>query len=85
MKSEQAYLELADAIKERGNPVCREIDPDLWFPEVGGENFQFRAAKKFCAKCPVKSECLNLALVNQEPFGIWGGLTTRERAKLLRR
>lgn len=82
MRAEQAYLELAEAIRERGTPVCQETDPDLWFPEVGGDNFQFRTAKKFCQRCPVKTECLNVALVNNEQFGIWGGLTTKERLRL---
>lgn len=82
MRAEQAFIELAQAIKKHGTPVCQETDPDLFFPETGGDNFQFRTAKKFCSRCPVKAECLNLALVNNEQFGIWGGLTTKERKKL---
>lgn len=84
MRAEQAFFDLAKAIKKHGTPVCQEVDPDLWFPESGGENFQYRMAKKFCAPCPVKTECLTLALENNEQFGIWGGLTAKERQKLRR-
>jgi WhiB family redox-sensing transcriptional regulator len=39
------------------------------------------AAKAICAKCPVKGRCLDLALANHERWGIWGGMTTKERRK----
>lgn len=55
--------------------VCREVDPELWFPEKGGST---REAKKMCRRCPVSAECLAYGLANEEKFGIWGGYTARE-------
>jgi len=57
---------------------CREFDPDEWFPEVGGNA---RAAKRICADCPVRVECLEYALEGFE-WGVWGGLSTQERRRL---
>lgn len=59
--------------------VCREVDPDLWFPEKG-QNAVW--AKRICAGCPVTAECLEAALARDERFGVWGGLTERERDQL---
>jgi WhiB family redox-sensing transcriptional regulator len=61
--------------------VCAQVDPDLWFPEKGGAT---REAKKVCMSCPVRDECLEYALANEERFGIWGGKSERERRRLLR-
>jgi WhiB family redox-sensing transcriptional regulator len=82
MKPERAFMELAAAIKEHGSPICQEIDGELWFPESGGESHALRQAKQYCEECPVKVQCLNFALANREEYGIWGGLTVRERQKL---
>lgn len=56
--------------------ICREVDPELWFPEQGGHSHY---ASRFCAQCPVQGECLDAALDRDERFGIWGGLNTRQR------
>jgi WhiB family transcriptional regulator, redox-sensing transcriptional regulator len=56
--------------------VCRGIDPDLFFPQRGEPT---DPAKAVCAGCPVAAECLEYALVNGERFGVWGGLSERER------
>lgn len=56
--------------------ACRGMNPDLFFPARGEET---RQAKKVCARCPVREECLDFALENAEKFGIWGGLSERER------
>jgi WhiB family redox-sensing transcriptional regulator len=61
--------------------VCAQIDPDLWFPEKGGST---REAKKTCVGCPVRTECLAFALDNDERFGIWGGMSERERRRLVK-
>ena len=53
-----------------------------FFPEKGGST---REAKRVCATCEVREECLQYALANDERFGIWGGLSERERRKLKRR
>lgn len=61
--------------------LCAETDPEAFFPEKGQSS---RAAKQICMACEVRTECLEAALANQEPFGIWGGLTERERRALRR-
>ncbi|GAB3192622.1 WhiB family transcriptional regulator [Nesterenkonia suensis] len=62
--------------------LCAQTDPEAFFPEKGGST---RDAKKVCAACNVKQECLDYALANDERFGIWGGLSERERRKLRKR
>lgn len=61
--------------------VCAQVDPELFFPEKGGST---RDAKKLCATCPVREECLNAALQRGEYWGIFGGLSPMERRKLRR-
>jgi len=61
--------------------LCAETDPDAFFPEKGGST---REAKKICLGCEVRPECLEWALQNDERFGIWGGLSERERRRLKR-
>jgi len=60
---------------------CLQAEPDTFFPEKGGST---REAKRICAQCTVRAECLEYALANDERFGIWGGLSERERRKLKR-
>ncbi len=62
--------------------LCAETDPEAFFPEKGGST---REAKKICVGCEVRSECLEYALAHDERFGIWGGLSERERRKLKKR
>ena len=57
------------------------VDPDLFFPERGAST---REAKEVCKGCIVRGECLEYALANGEKFGIWGGLSERERRRLRR-
>ena len=79
-------LEVADLLgnapewQERA--LCSQTDPEAFFPEKGGST---REAKRICSRCEVKSECLEYALGHDERFGIWGGLSERERRKLKRR
>jgi WhiB family redox-sensing transcriptional regulator len=62
--------------------LCAQTDPEAFFPEKGGST---REAKKVCLGCDVRGECLEYALSNDERFGIWGGLSERERRKLKKR
>ena len=62
--------------------LCAQTDPEAFFPEKGGST---REAKKVCVGCDVRPECLEYALANDERFGIWGGLSERERRKLKKR
>lgn len=59
--------------------LCAQTDPEAFFPEKGGST---REAKRICQGCEVKGECLEYALANDERFGIWGGLSERERRRL---
>lgn len=61
--------------------VCAQTDPDAFFPEKGGST---KEAKKICNGCPVMKQCREWALDNDERFGIWGGLSERERRRLKR-
>ncbi len=61
--------------------LCAQTDPEAFFPEKGGST---RLAKKVCALCDVSTQCLESALKNDERFGVWGGLSERERRKLRR-
>jgi WhiB family redox-sensing transcriptional regulator len=61
--------------------LCAQTDPEAFFPEKGGST---REAKRICAGCEVRPECLEYALEHDERFGIWGGLSERERRKLKR-
>jgi WhiB family transcriptional regulator, redox-sensing transcriptional regulator len=59
--------------------LCAQTDPEAFFPDKGGST---RQAKQVCMRCPVRVQCLNYALENDERFGIWGGLSERERRRV---
>ena len=59
--------------------LCAQTDPELFFPEKGGST---RAAKRVCAGCPVRAQCLEHALAHDERYGVWGGTSERERRRL---
>ena len=61
--------------------ACRTTDPDTLFVQGAAQN----RAKLVCMGCPVRTECLADALDNRVEFGVWGGMTERERRALLRR
>lgn len=61
--------------------LCAQCDPDSFFPELGQPN-QIHHAKMICRRCPVRAQCLDDALENNERFGIWGGMTVPERERL---
>lgn len=69
------------ALAWQARALCAETDPEAFFPEKGGST---REAKRICEQCEVRKECLDYALRNDERFGIWGGLSERERRKLKR-
>ena len=60
---------------------CLGVDPDLFFPERGAST---REAKAVCRSCEVRVDCLEYALAHGEKFGIWGGLSERERRRVRR-
>jgi WhiB family redox-sensing transcriptional regulator len=65
--------------QERAN--CLGVDPDLFFPERGAST---KEAKAVCHGCEVQQECLEYALRHGEKFGIWGGMSERERRRIRR-
>ena len=60
---------------------CKGQDANLFFPERGAST---RKAKSICRACSVQEECLEYAIDHSEKFGIWGGLSERERRKIKR-
>ena len=82
---EAAVLSLVTDVDEelswQERALCAQTDPEAFFPEKGGST---REAKRICVGCDVKGECLEYALGQDERFGIWGGLSERERRRLKR-
>jgi len=71
-----------DELTWQERALCAQTDPESFFPEKGGST---REAKKVCLSCEVRAECLEYALLHDERFGIWGGMSERERRKLKKR
>jgi WhiB family redox-sensing transcriptional regulator len=65
----------------RDRALCVEVDPELWFPELGANS---PAAKVICARCEVRAQCLAFAVAGNEQYGIWGGLSPMQRRPLHR-
>ncbi|MEV6046870.1 WhiB family transcriptional regulator [Streptomyces xanthochromogenes] len=61
--------------------VCKESDADALFAETARQ----QEAVALCGACPVRTQCLAHALDQRIEFGVWGGMTERERRALLRR
>jgi WhiB family redox-sensing transcriptional regulator len=61
--------------------LCAQTGADFFFPEPGSS---VREAKRICGMCPIRSVCLEYALDNDERFGVWGGLSEKERLELRR-
>lgn len=87
------YLEDFPDFDQVGDPLCSQVDPDMFFPV---ETFQGamrssevylheKEVKAICAECPLKAPCAEYALKDLEIQGIWGGLSWTDRRRLLRR
>ncbi|MFJ8934056.1 WhiB family transcriptional regulator [Streptomyces sp. NPDC102364] len=63
---------------DAGPPPCSAL-PDLWFPERGNTDEQRRYADRVCSMCEHQKTCRDAARDNDEPHGIWGGESTRQR------
>lgn len=88
--SEAAVIELIGMLEAQPQPsdedwpsraVCPQTDPEAFYPEKGGST---KEAKRICLGCPVQKQCLQWALDTDERFGVWGGLSERERRRLKR-
>jgi WhiB family transcriptional regulator, redox-sensing transcriptional regulator len=75
--SSQAVLRLPGAWVEQA--LCTRVDPEWFFPKAGSSPHR---AKKVCARCPVRLECLAWALTHNEEFGVWGGTSEQERRRM---
>ena len=84
MKTDRLYADLQQAIEKSPIiPPCQVTDPDLWFgSEDEAMSTRFRTAKNMCSQCPAIKECLAFALANDELYGVWGGLSPKERQAL---
>lgn len=76
-----SLLELLGRESWMDEGLCRETDPESFYPAKGVPN---RPAKRICQACPVRAECLEYALSHDEHFGIWGGLSETERRRVKR-
>ncbi|HXY44652.1 MAG TPA: WhiB family transcriptional regulator [Acidimicrobiales bacterium] len=65
----------------RQRAACRGLDPDIFYPVSDEDAWE---AKAVCDACPVRQPCLEHALAGREREGVWGGLTERERRRVLR-
>ncbi|MDP9407499.1 MAG: WhiB family transcriptional regulator [Actinomycetota bacterium] len=73
----------------RASAACHGVDAEHFFPPSHFErkpekDLREGAARALCARCPVRQECLDYALLVEEPHGIWGGMNELERRRLLR-
>ena len=76
----RVWLPVLTAEPWHEDALCAETDPEAFFPDKGGSS---AAAKAVCAACTVSADCLDWALVHGERFGIWGGLSERQRRKVV--
>lgn len=75
---------LADLLEPplwHSSAACKGMDPDVFYPSRGSD---VRPAKAVCSSCSVREECLEFALDEADKFGIWGGMSERERRRLRR-
>lgn len=77
-------LKVPDDGKWRDRARCRGMDTALFFPSGKGRHPRgfLDEVKQCCQECPVREECLKFAMNNELPYGIYGGLTAKERKEL---
>jgi len=70
----------------RRDAICRDTDPELFFPigTTGQALLQIAKAKSVCCECPVQYECLEFAMETNQDTGIWGGVSEEERRQIRR-
>lgn len=77
--------ELSKDLKEQEwqkEGLCRGIEPEVFFPVAEEDAWR---AKEICNACPVKEPCLVASLRNRERYGVWGGVSEKERQDMFRR
>ena len=84
-----SMAESAERLDWQEDAACREYDNVLFFGEEGESELEKQSreahAKAVCHRCPVLEPCLEFAMETNQKYGIWGGLTDKERASLKRR
>lgn len=81
-----SHAELMWAQEAAGETPCQSA-PDLYFPDLDQDISPLatlRLAKTMCGECPIRVQCLNYAVANEEGHGVWGGTTPKERSKIRR-
>lgn len=62
--------------------LCRGVEPEVFFPVSEEDAWR---AKEICGTCVVRETCLTFSLQNRERYGVWGGVTEKERQDMFRR
>lgn len=67
--------------------ACLRADPEIFYPDGRDSSAKpiIEQARGYCGSCEIKDDCLRDALARDEEWGIWGGMTERERKALRRR
>lgn len=79
----EMFLERSRAASWMEFALCQEVGGDLWHPDEGeGQTYATNRAIKICNACPVKEQCLDYAMENNEILGVWGGTTPSERKRM---
>jgi WhiB family transcriptional regulator, redox-sensing transcriptional regulator len=84
-----SFMDYPEKLDWQDQAACRQYDNVLFFGEEGESELEKQArearAKSVCQRCPVSEPCLEFAMETNQKYGIWGGLTDKERASLKRR
>lgn len=86
----QSLADVTDKMDWQEDAACRKYENVVFFgPDQGESELEKQAremqAKSICHTCPVKESCLEFAMETNQKYGIWGGMTDKERASLKRR
>jgi WhiB family redox-sensing transcriptional regulator len=81
MAFEAAFSDIKGLSGWKQRAACKGSAPNTFYPETDAE---VNVAKAVCARCPVRSICLDTAIRNRERHGVWGGMTAAERDRLRR-
>ena len=81
-----ALTRIAPSTDWRDHALCRGVDAGIFHPaDEEDDETVSEPAKAICRQCPVREACLEHAIAVREKHGVWGGLTSRERRRLIRR
>jgi len=65
----------------RDQALCADMDTDIWFEGLSSHG-RVDKLRAICAQCPVSAQCLEFAVANFIPWGVWAGTTPRERLNI---